>query len=192
MTDRTQDIMREAEVQEAEQSGSSFLRLLKVLAVIAAASFVLFFIQRQTDSEIRTFTFAPEFEFTTFEGETLRLVDLRGQPVVLNFWASWCGPCRAEAPLLAEAWQQEQDGEIIFIGLTHSDTQHGALSFIEEYGLHYPNGPDPGNAISRLYGVQGIPATFFIDAEGRIVDSHRGMLFSADDLSQRLEELRSR
>ena len=120
----------------------------------------------------------------------MRLSDLQGQGVVLNFWGSWCGPCRAEAPLLAEAWAREQGNGIAFIGLTYQDTEQGARRFMAEYGLTYPNGPDIGNKWSRRYGVQGIPATFFIDAEGMLVSQHRGMIVSAEDLAQRIEQIR--
>jgi len=171
-------------------AGRSLRRLLKVLGVIAAASLALFFIQRNTGSEVRSYSIAPEIEFTTYDGETIRLADLRGQGVVLNFWGSWCGPCRAEAPLLAEAWAREQDNGIAFIGLTYQDTEQGARRFMAEYGLTYPNGPDVGSKWSRRYAVQGIPATFFIDAEGMLVSQHRGMLISAEDLAQRIDEIR--
>lgn len=175
---------------EAPSPRRPLWRLLKVLGLIAAASLALFFIQRNTGSEVRSYSIAPEIEFTTYDGEMIRLSDLRGQGVVLNFWGSWCGPCRAEAPLLAEAWAREQGNGIAFIGLTYQDTEQGARRFMAEYGLTYPNGPDVGNKWSRRYSVQGIPATFFIDAEGMLVSQHRGMLFSAEDLAQRIDEIR--
>lgn len=172
------------------QGGSAWWRLLKVLAVIGVASAVLFLVQRNTDSEVRTYAIAPEFEFTTYDGELIRLSDLRGQGVVLNFWGSWCGPCRAETPLLVDAWERERDNGIMFVGLTYQDSEQGARQFIQDYGITYPNGPDTGQVWSRRYDVQGIPATFFIDADGMLVSQQRGMLFSAEDLAVRLDEIR--
>ena len=176
--------------EQARKARPALWRLIKVLAVIALASAVLFFIQRNTDSEVRTYSIAPEFEFTTYDGETVRLADLRGQGVVLNFWGSWSGPCRAETPMLVDAWERERDNGVVFIGLTYQDTEQGARKFMQEYGMTYPNGPDVGQKWSRRYDVQGIPATFFIDADGMLVSQHRGMLFSAEDLAQRLDEIR--
>ncbi len=189
----TIDIQEESPLDElttVTKPRSSLRALLKVVVVIGIASAVLFFVQRQTDSEVRTYSFAPDFEITTFDGETVRLADYRGRGVVVNFWASWCGPCRAEAPILADAWRNEEGGDVVFIGLTHSDTLNGSLNFIEEYGLDYPNGPDEGNKISRLYAVDGIPATFFIDKEGMLVYTHRGMLFSAEDFIAHVNDIR--
>ena len=170
----TEELIDEA--PETSSPRTSLWRLLKVLAVIAVASGVLFFVQRNSGSEVRTYSIAPEIEFTTYDGETIRLSDLRGQGVVLNFWASWCGPCRAEAPLLVDAWQQERDNGVAFIGLTYQDHEQGARQFMEQYGINYPNGPDTGLTWSRRYDVQGIPATFFIDGDGMLVSQHRGML----------------
>ena len=125
---------------------------------------------------MRSQSLAPEIEFTTYDGETIRLSDLRGQGVVLNFWASWCGPCRAEAPLLVEAW--EQDARTVSSS-SASPTQtltkaRGTSS--NSTACDYPNGPDEGLTWARRYDVQGIPATFFIDEDGILVSQHRGMI----------------
>lgn len=98
---------------------------------------------------------APDFTLTTFGGETLRLSELSSQVVVLNFWASWCVPCRDEAPILQDAWERYRDRGVLFIGIGYADMESDALAFIEEFGITYPNGPDIGLAISDRYPYPG-------------------------------------
>ena len=122
---------------------------------------------------------APDFTFTSFEGETVRLADYRGRPVIINFWASWCIPCRTEMPLLETTWQQYRD-QIHFVGVAYVDTEAGALAFLEEYGVTYPNGPDLGSRISDAYRIKGVPETFFIDRTGQVIGVKVGPLTPAE------------
>lgn len=114
---------------------------------------------------------APEFTlplFDQFEQEHIALSDLRGQPVVINFWASWCVECYKEAALLEQAWQDYKDQGVVFIGVDHLDTEKEALAYMQKYGITYPSGPDMGDKISQVYGITGVPETFFIDKDGKI------------------------
>ncbi len=119
---------------------------------------------------------APDFSLTLFDGRTIRLSDFRGKVVFLNFWASWCPPCRAEARLLEQSWQRYKDQGVVFLGVDMQDTEEAARRFIQEFGITYLNGRDPKNRIAIDYGVYGIPETFFIDKEGRITYKHIGAL----------------
>lgn len=112
---------------------------------------------------------APEFELKTFDGPTLRLSELRGQPIVLNFWASWCQPCREEAPLLQAVWQKYRDQGLLVIGVDYVDTESEALKYIKEFGITYPTGPDVGTKISHDYRITGVPETYFITREGKLL-----------------------
>ena len=112
---------------------------------------------------------APEFELTTFEGQVLRLSELRGKPVVLNFWASWCQPCREEAPLLVAAWNQYRGQDLMLIGVDYVDTDVEAKKYMAEFKITYPNGPDIGTRISKAYRITGVPETYFITREGKIL-----------------------
>ena len=104
----------------------------------------------------------------------MSLADLRGQVVVLNFWASWCAPCRREAPALQSVWETYKDQGVAFVGVTYHDAEGASLAFIEEYGITYPNGVDEMERISRDYGVTAVPETYVIDRAGRLVWSQIG------------------
>ena len=119
---------------------------------------------------------APPFTLTLFDGRVLRLEDLRGKVVFLNFWASWCPPCRAEARTLEAAWQKYKDRGFVFVGVNLQDREDAARQFLEEFGVTYQNGMDHGAGIAVDYGVWGLPETFFIDRDGRITHKHIGAL----------------
>jgi cytochrome c biogenesis protein CcmG/thiol:disulfide interchange protein DsbE len=110
---------------------------------------------------------APDFELNTLDGETIRLSDLRGTPVVLNFWASWCTPCRAEFPLLRNA-HRSADGEFAVVGVDTGDIRGDGRQFARDQRADWPNGFDVDGAVARSYGVIGLPQTFFIRADGTI------------------------
>lgn len=113
---------------------------------------------------------APDFEFKTFSGETIRLSELRGRSVIVNFWASWCIPCREEAPLLQSTWLKYKNQGLVLVGIDYVDTEREAIKFMEEFGITYPNGPDIGTHISQAYRISGVPESYFITREGRLLE----------------------
>jgi cytochrome c biogenesis protein CcmG, thiol:disulfide interchange protein DsbE len=117
-------------------------------------------------------TQAPSFTLTLFDGKTIRLEDLRGKVVFINFWASWCVPCRAEAKALEAGWKKYKDRGVVFLGINIQDKEEDARAFIEEFAVSYMNGRDASGKIAVDYGVWGIPETFFIDHAGRITYKH--------------------
>jgi cytochrome c biogenesis protein CcmG/thiol:disulfide interchange protein DsbE len=102
------------------------------------------------------------------DGE-LSLHELRGSPVVLNFWASWCPPCREEAPRLERRWRASRAHGVVVLGLDMQDLTGDAREFMREFGISYPNVRDPGDEVARDWGVTGLPETFFVSARGRVV-----------------------
>ncbi len=119
---------------------------------------------------------AAPFALTLFDGRRLSLEELRGKVIFLNFWASWCPPCRAEARTLEAAWQKYKDQDVVFLGIDIQDTEEDARAFLKEFGITYPNGRDPLGKIAIDYGVWGLPETFIIDRDGRITYKHVGAL----------------
>jgi cytochrome c biogenesis protein CcmG/thiol:disulfide interchange protein DsbE len=97
------------------------------------------------------------------------LAELRGTPVVLNFWASWCDPCREEAPLLQRGWENARPRGVLFLGLNMQDVREDARDFLREFRQDFPNVRDPDRGSARRWGVTGIPETFFISRSGKVV-----------------------
>ncbi len=100
--------------------------------------------------------------------QAVSLPALRGHPVVINFWASWCEPCREEAPQLESIWQQYRARGLIVLGIDTQDLESPARAFVSRYKISYPNVRDPDGSVSRLFGATGVPETFFVGADGRI------------------------
>jgi cytochrome c biogenesis protein CcmG/thiol:disulfide interchange protein DsbE len=106
----------------------------------------------------------------------LSLAELRGTPFVLNFWASWCVPCREEAPILQRGWRRFGPHGVLFLGLDMQDLTDDARNFLGDFGITYPTIRDQGNDVARSYGVTGVPETYFISAHGRVVDHVIGVV----------------
>lgn len=138
------------------------LALVALLAVLAIAV-------RQRGAGPLASGSAPDFTLTTFEGETYKLSELKGRPVVVNFWASWCIPCRDEAPALQRAWETYKDKGVLILGVDYVDTDADAKKFIAEFQQTYPNGPDIGTRISQAYKISGVPETYFIGKDGKLL-----------------------
>lgn len=119
------------------------------------------------------------FNISLYDGRKISLEDLRGKAVFLNFWASWCLPCRDEARDLEAAWQKVKDKNMVFVGVALQDTDQNAQEFLKEFGVTYPNGKDESGTIAVNYGTWGIPESFFIDPQGRITYKHVGAIRAA-------------
>jgi cytochrome c biogenesis protein CcmG/thiol:disulfide interchange protein DsbE len=139
---------------------------------------------------------APDWSLTLFPeyrggvaGGSLTLADLRGKGVVLNFWASWCKPCEEEAAALEAAWRQYKDKGIVFVGVDYLDQDPAAKRYLQKFNVTYPNGPDLASKISKRYAIRGVPETFFIDPQGKIVGCRKIGPLGDAELRQRIAEI---
>jgi len=132
----------------------------------------------------------PDFTLTTFDGQEIKMSDLRGKVVVLNFWASWCKPCEQEAADLEAAWQfYRPRGDVVFLGVDYVDTEPEAKAYLEKFSITYPNGPDLGTRISQAFRLSGVPETYFVDQNGILQFVQIGPFQSLPEIKAVIEPL---
>lgn len=168
-----------------------FVVMLLVLAFVGLLAFGL--LSSASNSTKLQGRPAPNFELTGFNGEydgqRFSLADMRGQVVVLNFWASWCIECEKEADLLEQAWRDYRGRGVWFIGVDYLDIDTEGLAYMERFNITYPNGPDIGSRIYQDYRSTGVPETFFIDKEGMIRHVQIGPIVSPAELYGLIDRL---
>ena len=130
---------------------------------------------------------APDFELVGIKDETIKLSDLRGKIVVLNFWATWCEPCKVEMPYFEELYQSE-GSDLAILGVNFDVPPDQVKQFVDQFQLSFPILLDPGGEVQNLYRVRGYPTTFIVDEQG-IVQYHHIGLITEDQLEHYLTEM---
>ncbi len=155
---------------------TSSIWLIVALLVVVGFVLALAFALRARNATQPTSGAAPDFTLQVYPGydgglgkPQIKLSDLREQVVFINFWASWCVPCRDEQLVLEKVWKQYRSKGVVFVGIGYVDTEPAALQYLKDFSVTYPNGPDLGVKIAPKYHIQGVPESFLVDRQGNIV-----------------------
>lgn len=130
---------------------------------------------------------APDFELERIDGGTLHLSDLRGKPVLVNFWATWCAPCVLEMPNI-QKYYEKYPGQFEVVAVNADESLRSVDKFVKDIGVTFPVVLDPGLKVQALYRPRGLPTSFLIDAEGRVRTQHIGLM-SEKKLAEYLEQV---
>ncbi len=122
---------------------------------------------------------APDFVAADLDGNAVKLSDYRGRPVILNFWATWCAPCRVEMPEFQTAFEENQANGLEILAVNRDETQEQVVEFFDEFGLTFTPLLDQGSLVADQYQVFNMPTTYFLNAEGVVTAVHRGPLVSS-------------
>lgn len=181
-------------VVEKARPARTWSRLLIWVGVVALLGLLGWGLLKAGETRPEAGDAAPTFTVELFDGyewdgrQVASLDDLKGNVVVLNFWASWCVECRVEADLLEQTWRRYRDQGVVFLGVAYVDAEHKSLAYLEEFGITYPNGADLGSAISNAYKITGVPETFFIGKDGTVSRYVLGPV-NANTLTSEIETL---
>ncbi len=170
-------------------------RVVAVLAALLVVGFLVVVLAAAFGTDPHAVPFmmkgkpAPAFTIKRLDQEgQVSLADYAGQPVVLNFWATWCGPCKMEQPVLD--WAAENyKGKAVFIGIVFEDTEQNTRRFLEQTGAAYPQVYDPKSTVAVDYAVSGVPETYFINRQGIIVKKYIYPFGSPAEFDEQIKEI---
>jgi len=132
---------------------------------------------------------APGFQLADINGKTVSLDDFRGKPVLLNFWASWCGPCRSEMPYIQELYEEQSETGVAILAIDVGEDLAEVEEFIRDYSLTFPVLLDMTGTVAEKYNIRAIPTTYFIDSDGIIRDMKIGAFSSVAEIRDILSKI---
>ena len=179
----TDEIQPKTDPQAEKKQKSPWGQIAIWGAVILLLGIVAIQLVKSQQGAVQVNEPAPNFELTTFEGETISTQAQRGKVIVVNFWASWCNPCELEAADLQAAWEHYQPtDQVLFLGVDWTDTDIEAQKYMDKFGITYPSGPDLGTRISQAFRTTGVPETYVIDQNGVLVFAKFGPFTSLQEI----------
>jgi len=171
---------------------SAWVRILAWGGLLLLLAILAFGLVRTQQGPVSVGQTAPHFTITTFESQQIRMTDLKGKVIVVNFWASWCKPCESEAADLEAAWRYYQPGgDVVFLGVDYVDTEPEARGYLNKFDITYPNGPDLGTRISQAYRMRGVPETYIISPSGILAVQKIGPFASLAEIKAAIDPLLS-
>jgi len=132
---------------------------------------------------------APGFQLTDIDGQSISLSDFRGEPVLLNFWATWCGPCRSEMPYIQEVYDERSEPGLVILAINIGESLTTVEEFMQDYNLSFPVLLDLEGNVAEKYNIRGIPTTYFIDSDGIIRDIMIGAFRSVAEIEDILSRV---
>ena len=176
-----------------------WVQILVWVGLIALMGVVAVGLRRSQQGTVQVGEKAPDFALTTFSGydyngeSQVKLSDLKGKIVVINFWASWCKPCEQEAAELESAWRYYQPTEdVVFLGVDYVDTEPEARGYLDKFNITFPNGADLGTRISQAFRIKGVPETYFIDRNGVIQYIQVGPFASLAEIQSVVDSIKAK
>ncbi|MCB8927768.1 MAG: TlpA family protein disulfide reductase [Ardenticatenaceae bacterium] len=181
-------------VEQTKSPSRSIVTIFVWVGVIALLALLGWGLMQTKASRPEVGETAPGFNLEFFEGyewdgkTAASLDDMKGQIVVMNFWASWCVECRVETDELEAAWQKYADQGVVFVGVAYSDVEPNSIEYMKEFDVSFPHAPDLGTRISNEYDITGVPETFIIDQNGEVAHVQIGPI-SASTLDSVIGQL---
>lgn len=166
-----------------------FLRLFVLLFIVLGLGSAFYTAYKYDDSPVRVGEPAPDFTLPTLDGETIKLSDFRGKGVFINFWGSWCTPCKREMPHMETQYYRFKDEGVEILAVNIKEPIVTVSSFVKRNGLTFPILLDRDGTVTKRYGIVPIPTSFFIDKEGIVVEKIEGEM-SEEKIKQLMERIK--